>query len=159
MGTRRFTWSRQPTSSVLARSRRHLPRSLLAQEIGLKDEHFSAVAESYDVATFITVAKEVFKKARDKENGAEIERLLNQFHQLNDVRKRVAHGLWVPFMRGGSVRYVSRNKLSPSDFTDQAKELERRAHILGALRAELETALLAMPFVIRRRRKRSPGSN
>jgi hypothetical protein len=46
---------------------------------------------------------------------------------MNDEWKRVAHGLWEPFKEGGTVRYVSRNRVSPSQFTDQAKELEQHA--------------------------------
>jgi hypothetical protein len=130
----------------------YMVRYYLAETIQLKEEYFSAVVESYDVGTLIAVAKQVFKKAREKENGADIERLLSQYHKLNDDRKRVAHGLWVPFLEGGTVHYVSRTKLSSSRFTDQAKELEKHADILCQLRANLEKEFLLMPKLIRRRR-------
>ena len=116
-------------------------RHYLAAEIGLTEKYFAAVVESYDVGMLTTVAKEVFKKARGKEDSAGIEKLLNRFRELNDQRKRVAHGLWVPFMDGGTVHYVSRNSLNPSQFTDQAKELEVLADEACGLRSRLETAL------------------
>jgi hypothetical protein len=64
------------------------------------------VVESYDVAMLINVAKQVFKKARQPGNAAEIERLLNQFLELNNYRKRVAHGLWAVHGRwNGALRF------------------------------------------------------
>jgi len=119
-------------------------RHYLAEEIGLKEEHFSAVVESYEVGALITVAIEVFKKSRG-DDAAPIWKLLNKFRGMNDERKRVAHGLWVPFKDGGTVHYVARNKLSPSQFTDQANELEQRADDLCQLRADLERAIWAIP--------------
>jgi hypothetical protein len=115
-------------------------RHYLAEEIGLNEEHFSAVVESYDVGVLTTVTKEVVKKSRNGEDSARIEKLLNRFRELNEDRKRVAHGLWVPFKEGGTVRYVSRNKLNAAQFTGQATELEKRADELCQLRAELGRA-------------------
>jgi hypothetical protein len=119
-------------------------RHYLANEIGLKDEYFSAVVESYDVAMLTKVAIEVFKKSRTA-NAASIEKLLNRFRKMNGDRNRVSHGLWVPFKDGGTVHHVSRNKLKSSPSTDQADELERKADKLSQLRSELEQAFLAMP--------------
>jgi len=119
-------------------------RDLLAEEIGLKEEYFSAVVESYEVGALTTVAIEVFKKSRG-DDAALILKLLNKFRGMNDERKRVAHGLWVPFKDGGTVHYVPRNKLSPSQFTDQAKQLEQHADDLCQLRADLERAFWAIP--------------
>ena len=118
-------------------------RHHLGEEIGIKEEHFPAVMESYDVGMLTTVAKEVFKRSRDGENGIQIQKLLDRFREQNDFRKRVAHGLWVPFMEGGTVHYVSRSKLTPARFTEQARELETRADMLCQLRADLEKAFFA----------------
>jgi hypothetical protein len=115
-------------------------RYFLAQEIKLKAEYVSPVVESYDVGLLINVAKEVFRKARKPDNGAAIEKMLSQFHQSNEHRKRVAHGLWVPFKEGGTVHYVPRNKLTSKRFTEQAKELEKEADRLLELRSKLEEA-------------------
>src|SRR5262245_46086137 len=122
-------------------------RYYLSEEIGLKEEYFSAVIESYDVGVLTTVAKEVFKKSRNGEENAGIEKLLNRFRELNEHRKRVAHGLWVPSMDGGTVHYVSRNKLTTARSTDQAKELEKQADELCQLRADLEKAFLAISLL------------
>ena len=143
-------------------------RYYLADQIGLHEEHFSAIVESYDVALLITVAKQVFKKPlhsgaisaaflhgprpaylRDfraqNDRGDRIETLLNRFLEFNFYRNRVAHGLWVPSMDGGTVVHVPRNKLTPARFADQAVELEKRADELCKLRADLENAFTAMP--------------
>lgn len=120
-------------------------RHLLGEAVGLNEKYFTAVVESYDVGLLTTVAKEVFKKSRSGQRLATIEKLLDRFRELNDHRKRVAHGLWVPFIEGGTVGYVSRNRLTPSRFTQQAKELEKHADTLCQLRADLENAFYAMP--------------
>lgn len=114
-------------------------RHYLGEAIGLDEKYFSAVVESYDVGLLVTVVKEVLKTSYGQQ-GSQIEMLLNRFHKLNIERMRVAHGLWVPSMDGGTVHHVSRNKLSPIRSTEQAKELEKRADEACALRADLERA-------------------
>jgi hypothetical protein len=115
-------------------------RHYLGEAIGVKEEHFSAVVESYDVGMLINVTRQVFKKSRSGEVTAKIDKLLNKFSILNDDRKRVAHGLWWPFEHGGTVGYVSRNKLDPRRFTDQANALEQLADDANKLRFDLENA-------------------
>jgi hypothetical protein len=119
-------------------------RYYLAEEIGLKEEHFTAVVESYDVGVLITVAKKVFKKSRGEKEGSRIEKLLSRFQSLNVDRNRIAHGLWVPFTEGGALHHVSRNSLTPTRLTDQARALEKLADDACTLRAELETAFMAV---------------
>ena len=114
-------------------------RHYLAEEIGLGEEHFSAIIESYEVGALTTVAIESFKKSRGND-AVLIGKLLNKFRGMNDERKRVAHGLWVPSKDGGTVHYVPRNKLSPERFADQARNLEEHANSLSQLRADLERA-------------------
>jgi hypothetical protein len=115
-------------------------RHVLAEELHVSDKHFEAVVGSYDVAMLTTVAIEVFKKSRNQETAAKIEKLLNRFRVLNEDRKRVVHGLWVPFMDGGAVHYVSRNKLASRYSAEQANELEKLADQLCQLRPDLMTA-------------------
>jgi hypothetical protein len=116
-------------------------RDYLAEEIGLKEEHFVAVVQSYDAALLCTVATEVFTKERAEKNAARIKELINRFRALNDLRNRVAHGLWVPFKEGGTVHYVSRGSLKSKPFEYQAEVLEKLADEACTLRAKLENAL------------------
>jgi hypothetical protein len=115
----------------------------LAEEIGLNEEHFAAVVESYDVGLLCSVAKAVFTKSRTKEGAGCIKKLIGQFYEINEHRKRVAHGLWVPFKEGGAVHYVSRSNLKPIWSTNQAEELEKRADETCELRSKLENAFMA----------------
>jgi hypothetical protein len=118
-------------------------RYYLAFEIDLKDDFFSAVVESYDVAVLCSVAKAVFGRSRAKENAEKIEQLINKFLKLNESRKRVAHGLWVPFKDGGTVHHVPRDKLRSVPSANQAAILEKNADEAANLRADLEQAFLA----------------
>ncbi len=117
-------------------------RHYLAEEIGLKEDHFTPVVESYDVAVLCNVAKTIFSKRRPGEFAARIEKGIHRFFDLNNARNRVAHGLWVPFKEGGTLRHVPRS-LNAVRLEDQAVELEKHADELNALRAELESAFAA----------------
>jgi hypothetical protein len=114
-------------------------RHYLAEEIRLKEEFFSAII-SYDVGVLVNAAKEVFKKSWGETESKTITALLNSFYEFNNIRKQVAHGLWVPFRDEGTVHYVSRNKLAPACSSGQAAALEKSADELCQLRAKLEHA-------------------
>jgi len=120
-------------------------RHYLAKEIGLKEEHFMPVVESYDTAMLCNVAKAVFAKRRPGQFAARVEECINCVHTLNSIRNRVAHGLWVPFKGGGTVHYVPRNLnvSNPGGLQNQAAELEKYADQLNALRTKLEGAFAA----------------
>ena len=121
-------------------------RHHLAEEIGLDENHFAAVVESYDVGVLCSVAIEIFTKTRSEKNAARIKELINNFRRLNEDRKRVAHGLWIPSKEGGTVHYVPRNSPKPSRAANQAEALKKRADDAIALRAELEKAFSAIEF-------------
>ena len=100
-------------------------RHFLGEEIGLKEQYFSAVVESYDTAMLIGIAIEVFKSSRGDGANA-IWKLLNRFRGLNVGKNvnawRMVYGS--PLKDGGTVHYTSRNKLT-GRVTDQAHHLEK----------------------------------
>ena len=118
-------------------------RHYLAEEIGLREEHFRPVVQSYDTAMLCNVAKEVFARRRPGKFAARIEKCINRFYEFNSIRNRVAHGLWVPFKAGGTVHHVPRNLNEVDPFQNQAEKLEKRADKLIALRVQLERAFAA----------------
>ncbi|HEY8008695.1 MAG TPA: hypothetical protein VIE66_18325 [Methylocella sp.] len=118
-------------------------RHYLAEEIRLDEAYFSAVIETYDVGLLCSVAKEVFDKTRANENAQKIKDLINKFHELNVIRNRVAHGLWVPFKDGGMVHHVPRNNPKSRMGANQAAALEKFADDARSLRADLEHAFLS----------------
>ena len=122
-------------------------RHYLSEEIGLDEQHFSAVVENYDVGVLCTVAKEVFGKSRANTNAAEIVELIKKFRALSNNRNRVAHGLWVPFKDGGTVHHVPRGNLKPCTTANQAAELDKLADAACSLRAELERALSSLTLL------------
>jgi hypothetical protein len=117
-------------------------RHYLAEEIGLDEEHFSAIVESYDAGLLCTVAIEVFRKSRAQNNAVRIENLINDFRELIKNRNRVAHGLWVPFREGGTVHYVPRGSLKSKTSANQADSLEKLADQACRLRADLTSAFI-----------------
>ena len=118
-------------------------RHYLAEEIGLNEEYFVAVVESYEVGILCAVAIEIFTKSRTKESASRIKHHINHFRRLDEDRKRVAHGLWMPSKEGESVHYVSRSSSKPTLSTNQAEALEQLADETRALRSELEKAFMA----------------
>jgi hypothetical protein len=100
--------------------------------------NFNAVATALDVALLCNVTKKVFKDAPAADL---IEKAIKEFLAINEVRTRVAHGLWVPFMDGGTVQHVHRTSRELHLDTGQADKLEKHSDRLSSLRRELENAL------------------
>jgi hypothetical protein len=109
-------------------------RHLLGQEIKLDQKFASAILQTYDVGALCNVTKEIAKLTRSTEEASEIANLLNRFYKLNGERQRVAHGVWVPYFRGGMVQHVSRNSLKPVTHEDQAEALEKWAQEANLIR-------------------------
>lgn len=120
-------------------------RHYLGEAINLNEDYFTPVLESYDVALLCKVAKEVFAKQRSGKILAGIEKEIDRFLAINDVRNRVVHGLWNPYDDGGTVGHVSRNRLKPKMFQNQAEELEKLADELRALERNLGNAIALLP--------------
>jgi hypothetical protein len=115
-------------------------RHHLGEAIELNEDYFTPVLESYDVAMLCSVAKAVFKRKRSSEIYARIEREINRFMEINNIRTRVAHGLWDPYSDGGTVSHVPRS-LKPTVSPNQAEELEKLADELRALERNLGNAI------------------
>ena len=112
-------------------------RQLLGREIKLDDRFIPAILQSYDVGALCNVSKEIFKMTRPAEEAEEMASLINRFYKLNGERQRVAHGVWIPYFRGGMVQHVSRNSLKTVTHEDQAEVLEKWAKEANEIRAGL----------------------
>lgn len=107
-------------------------------EAGVKDEHFTAMM-THDFALLCSIALDVLgKSCKDDEEKEELRAIITDCRKLNDVRVKVVHGLWVPFMDGGRVWHVSRNSLKPSMNVEQASELEHYCSIANQLLKRLQ---------------------
>ena len=86
-------------------------RDCVGELIGLKDKYFADIVESYDIVMLCNIAESIFDKSLARYQVKKLKPLINKFRALNDVRVRVAHGLWVPFIDGGTVHHTSRRWL------------------------------------------------
>ena len=120
-------------------------RRLLGHEIKLDERFVPTILQSYDVGALCNVAKEIFKMTRPAEEAEEIAGLINRFYKLNAERQRVAHGVWVPYFRGGMVQHISRNSLKTVTHEDQASVLEKWAEEAGAIRTGLMKQFVVPP--------------
>ena len=84
-------------------------RHYVGESIGLNDNYFSDIVESYDVGLLCAIALSVFEKSLPRYQVTKLKPLINDFRALND--NRVAHGLWVPFKDGGTVHHTLRRGL------------------------------------------------
>jgi hypothetical protein len=121
-------------------------RSYLADEVGLADEYFSAVIESYDAGMLCNVAIAVVKKSRAPSNSARLIRLIENFRDMSTHRNVIAHGLWVPHIEGGTVHGLNRRRLTSKPEANRAVALEKFADQLNDLRAKLTDAFLNAPL-------------
>ena len=108
----------------------------IGQECEIKDEHFAALIV-YDFAMLCTIARKVLVADVDSD-GKILDKIISDCRRMNDVRVRVTHGLWMPFMQGGTVTHISRRSLKPQLSPDQAKELENHARDIRLLRDNVE---------------------
>jgi hypothetical protein len=116
-------------------------RHFTALEAGVKDRYFNAVM-THDFSLLCTMAQELLGKSwKSDEKQKRFAEIIKECRKMNDARVRVAHGLWVPFMGGGTVHHVSRSSLKPQMSADQAYELEERAKATNQFRFEFETLM------------------
>jgi hypothetical protein len=118
-------------------------RQCLGRETKLDERFYPAMLQTYDVGALCNVSKEIYKMTRSTEDAEEMAKLINRFYKLNSERQRVAHGVWVPYFRGGMVQHVSRNSLKPVIHEDQVRELDKWAEEASVIRT-----LLMNKFVI-----------
>jgi hypothetical protein len=116
-------------------------RHYLGEAIELKEDYFTPVIESYDVAMLCKVALEIFAKQRSGKTFDRIKKEIDLFMRINnEIRTRVAHGLWNPHNEGGTVGHVPRS-LKAIVSPNQAEELEKVADQLFELQSRLENAI------------------
>ena len=120
-------------------------RHYLGDLIGIKDEYFSAIIETISVGQLCNITKDVVAGPNGHRNAEKINKLVSKFERFNRTRNQVAHGLWVPFMDGGTVHHVPANKPQPRRASDQAASLEQDADEVRALRAALDRAFTELP--------------
>ena len=120
-------------------------RHYVGELIGLNDNYFSDIVESYDVGLLCAIALSVFEKSLPRYQVTKLKPLINDFRALNDNRVRVAHGLWVPFKDGGTVHHTLRRGLKSIASANQAASLEKLADEACHLRAEIERAFGTFP--------------
>ena len=113
-------------------------KDMVCNELHVPAEHFTAVSSTFDVAVLCTLAITVFAS---RENADEIKSLVNRFRELNNHRQRVAHGLWVPFIEGGSVLFTARSSLKGASHQKQQDALEKLADDALSLRNNLSEAV------------------
>jgi hypothetical protein len=120
-------------------------RHFVGESINLNEKYFSVIIESYDVGLLCTVALSVFEKSLPRYKVTKLKPLIKNFRALNDNRVRVAHGLWVPFIDGGTVHHTSRRGLKSIASANQAASLEKLADEACHLRAQIEDAFWTTP--------------
>jgi hypothetical protein len=120
-----------------------LIRHHLGEQIGLSSQYFFPIVQSYDLGVLCTVAIEVFKRGREKENATRIENLINRFRKLTEARNRVAHRVWLPHKDGGTLHYTPRGTFKPDLLVKQAEELEKLADRAFTLCVELDQAFFS----------------
>jgi hypothetical protein len=116
-------------------------RHFTALEAGVKDRYFNAVM-THDFSLLCTMAQELMGRSwKSSDKQKRFAEIIKQCRKMNDVRVRVAYGLWVPFKGGGTLHHVSRSSLKSQMSADQANELEERAKATNQLRFEFETLM------------------
>jgi hypothetical protein len=120
----------------------------VAEAVGIQEMYFHAVM-SHDFALLCTVATEVLSQKFGKKDNERLRSVMSRARGLNTERVRVAHGLWVPFLEGGTVHHVTRNSLKPTLDVGQAQHLEDKADEVLTLRMEFERIMTGVATITR----------
>lgn len=93
----------------------------------------------HDFSALCNAAKSTFEfeYVKEKPKFKELEKLLNRALEFSHLRNAVAHGLWVPFKKGGSLIHVPRGKFNGTVKTQQATALETKADDALAVRVAI----------------------
>jgi hypothetical protein len=117
----------------------------IAEQVDLKDEHFTAVMV-HDFAALCTIAESVLLRPGMVEDRAiRLQELIKKCRSLNDDRVRIVHGLWFVGGKEGRLFRAPKGKIETKVYYEKADEVADLADLANSLRDELPKIMYAFP--------------
>jgi len=118
----------------------------VAEKARIGDEYFDIVTSAFDFAKFCSALLALSAKERGGKADPALKELISDCHDVNAVRIRVVHGLWVVGSGHDRAIHTSRNSMKSEVHFDKPGDLDAQADRCARLRFEIEKAIYAMPI-------------
>jgi hypothetical protein len=120
-------------------------RHHVAEMAHIGDEYFDIVASAFDFAKLCSALLALSAKEKCGKADPALKNLISECHDVNTVRIRVVHGLWVVGSGNDRAIHTSRNSMKSDVYFDKPGDLEAQTDRCAKLRFEIEKTIYAMP--------------
>lgn len=123
----------------------------VAEMARIDDEFFDIVTSPLDFAKLCSMLLALSAKEKGGKADPALKDLISECHDVNAIRIRVVHGLWVVGSGHDRAIHTSRNSMKSEVYFDRPGDLDAQADRCAKLRSEIENAIYAIPMFVRPR--------
>jgi hypothetical protein len=110
------------------------------------DQYFDIVTSAFDFAKLCSALLALSAKEKGGKPDPVLKDLVAACHEVNAVRLRVVHGLWVVGSGNDRAIHTSRNSMKSEVYFDKPGDLDDQSNRCNKLRSDIEKAIYALPF-------------
>src|ERR1700730_18485686 len=113
-------------------------RHHVGEKAGMNDEVADMVTANLDFARLCSTR--LVRSAKEEEGKPEpaLEKMINECRQINEIRTRVVHGLWVAGTTYDRLIHTSRDKMTAKIFFDKPGDLDKHSERMAKLRQGIQ---------------------
>jgi hypothetical protein len=119
-------------------------RHFVAEMARIDDQYFEVVTSAFDFAKLCSALLALSAKKGGKADST-LKDLIAGCHEINTVRLRVVHGLWVVGAGRDRAIHTSRNSMKSEVYFDKPGDLDDQSNRCNKLRSDIEKAIYAFP--------------
>jgi hypothetical protein len=116
-------------------------RHHVGDKAGMGDQVADMVTANIDFARLCSTMLALSAQEADGRPEPTIEKLINECRQINEIRTRVVHGLWVAGTTNDRLIHTSRDKMTSKIFFDKPGDLDKHSERMSKLRSEITHAV------------------
>jgi hypothetical protein len=116
-------------------------RHHVGEKAGMGDQVADMVTANIDFARLCSTMLALSAKEAGGKPEPTIEKLINECRQINEVRTRVVHGLWVAGTTNDRLIHTSRDKMTSKIFFDKPGDLDKHSERMSKLGSEITHAV------------------
>jgi hypothetical protein len=120
-------------------------RYYVADMARVDDQYFDIMTSAFDFAKLCSALVALSAKEKGGRPDPVLKDLVAACHEINTVRIRVLHGLWVVGSGNDRAIHTSRNSMKGEVYFDTPGDLDDQSNRRNKLRSDIEKAIYAMP--------------
>lgn len=118
----------------------------VAEMARIDDQYFDIVTSAFDFAKLCSALLALSAKEKGGKPDPTLKDLIADCHEVNTIRLRVVHGLWVIGSGNDRAIHTSRNSMQSEVYFDKPGDLDDQSNRCNRLRSDIERAIYAMPI-------------